>query len=141
MKKQAEDWIVLADKDLYVCEIILKDEYALTNIVAFHCQQAIEKYLKAFLIEKGSFLIKTHDLIRLNEMVNEIKNMGLDENKLMEINEVYVESRYPGELGLMPDGMPSNEQAREFIDFAKEVMTIIKNELQAENNIKTKTNN
>jgi len=38
MKKQVEDWILLADKDLYTAEIILKDEYALTNIVAFHCQ-------------------------------------------------------------------------------------------------------
>jgi len=45
MKKQVENWILLADKDSYAAEIILKDEYALTNIVPFHCQQAIEKYL------------------------------------------------------------------------------------------------
>ena len=49
MKKQVEDWILLADKDLYAAEILLKDEYPLTNIVAFHCQQSIEKCLKAFL--------------------------------------------------------------------------------------------
>jgi hypothetical protein len=30
MKKQAENWIFLADKDLYAAEIILKDEYPLT---------------------------------------------------------------------------------------------------------------
>ncbi|MDR0301145.1 MAG: HEPN domain-containing protein, partial [Treponema sp.] len=105
----------MADKDLYAAEIILKDEYPLTNIVAFHCQQAIEKYLKAFLIEKNVPLIKTNDLIKLNEMVNEVKNIEIDEKILIVINEVYIDSRYPGELGLMPDGIPTNEQAKEFL--------------------------
>jgi HEPN domain-containing protein len=125
MKKQVEDWILLADKDLCAAEIIIKDEYPLTNIVAFHCQQAIEKYLKAYLIEKNIPLIKTHDLIKLNGMINEIENLYIDENKLLIINEVYTESRYPGELGLLPDGIPTNEEAKEFIEYAKEIKTII----------------
>jgi len=45
------------------------------------------------------------------------------------INEVYSESRYPGELGLLPDGFPSNEEAKGFIEFAKEVKTKINWEL------------
>ncbi|MDR0760377.1 MAG: HEPN domain-containing protein [Treponema sp.] len=64
MKKQVEDWILLADNDLYVAEIIIKDDYPLTNIIAFHCQQTIEKYLKAYLMENDVPLIKTHDLIK-----------------------------------------------------------------------------
>jgi HEPN domain-containing protein len=130
MKKQVEDWILLADKDLYAAEILLKEQYPLTNIVAFHCQQAIEKYLKAFIIEKDAPLIKTHDLIKLNGMLNEIKNIGIDEKKLIVINEVYVESRYPGDIGLMPDGMPTFEEAKEFIEYAKEVKKIINSELE-----------
>ena len=65
-------------------------------------------------------LVKTHDLIRLNDMIKEINDLGIDENKLIPINEVYKESRYPGELGLLPDGMPIDEQAKEFIEYAKE---------------------
>ena len=129
MKKQAEDWILLADKDMYAAEIMLKDEYSLTNIVAFHCQQAIEKYLKAVLIEKDIPVIKTHDLIKLNGVIKEMNDLGIDENILITINEAYIESRYPGELGLMPDGMPSNEQAKEFIECAREIRTIIMKEL------------
>ena len=129
MKKQVEDWIQLADKDLCAAEIILKNEYPLTNIVAFHCQQTIEKYLKAFLIEKDIPVIKTHDLIKLNGLIKEVKDLGIDEKKLIIINEVYIESRYPGELGLLPDGMPSEEQAKEFVAYAKEVKTIIMKEL------------
>ena len=130
MKKQVEDWILLADKDLYAAEILLKDDYLLTNIVAFLCQQAIEKYLKAFLLGKDVSVIKTHDLIKLNDMTKEVKDLDIDEKRLITINEVYIESRYPGELGLMPDGMPTNEQAMDFIEFAKEVKAIINKELK-----------
>jgi HEPN domain-containing protein len=83
MKKQVEDWILLADNDLYAAEIIIKDDYPLTNIIAFHCQQTIEKYLKAYLIEKDVPLIKTHDLIRLNDMSKGIKDLCIDEKKLI----------------------------------------------------------
>ena len=125
---------IISDNDLYATEIIMKDEYPLTTIVAFHCQQTIEKYLKAYLIEKDTMLVKTHDLIRLNDMIKEINDLGIDENKLIPINEVYKESRYPGELGLLPDGMPIDEQAKEFIEYAKEVKTIILKELEKDNN-------
>jgi HEPN domain-containing protein len=44
MKKQVEAWINFAEKDLLtVYEVIERPE--LTNIAAFHCQQAIEKIL------------------------------------------------------------------------------------------------
>ena len=129
MKKQVEEWVRLADKDLCAAEILLKDEYPLTNIVAFHCQQTIEKYLKALSIEKDIQVIKTHDLIKLNGMIKETKDIGLDEKKLITINELYIESRYPGELGLLPDGMLSYEQAKELLEYAKEVKEIIKREL------------
>ena len=135
MKKQVEDWIILADKDLMAAEIVLKDDYPLTNIAAFHCHQMIEKYLKAYLIEKDAPLIKTHDLIKLNGMIKNIKDLGIDENKLIIINEVYIESRYPGEIGLLPDGIPTDEQAKEFIEYAKEIKMIINNELK-ENYVK-----
>ena len=130
MKKQVEDWLLLADNDLRAAGVIVNDEYPLTNIAAFHCQQAVEKYFKAYIIEKDIPLIRTHDLIKLNGMINEIKNLGINEKKLMAINEVYMDSRYPGDLGLMPDGMPTNEEIKEFIGYVNEIKTIINNELK-----------
>jgi HEPN domain-containing protein len=53
---------------------------------------------------------------------------------LIIINEVYIESRYPGEIGLMPDGIPTNEQANEFTDYAKEIKAIIQKELNERQN-------
>ena len=121
MKKLVEDWMTFADEDLSVVEA-LSDQ---VNAIAFHCQQAIEKYLKAFLIENDVPLQKIHNLVRLNEMVKEVRDLGIDEKKLVVINRVYTNTRYPGEIGLLPDGLPSREQVQEFIAFAKEVKTII----------------
>ena len=129
MKKLARDWVFFADRDLQTAEIITKDEYPLTNIVTFHCQQAIEKYLKAYLADNAVPIIKTHDLIKLNNMIKEIKDMGIDEKKLIIINEVYAETRYPGDLGLLPDGLPSDKQALEFVEYAREIRDIISREL------------
>jgi HEPN domain-containing protein len=62
MKKQVEDWILLADRDLKVSELLMREEEPITTIVAFHCQQTIEKYLKAYMIEKDMPLNKCRNL-------------------------------------------------------------------------------
>ena len=129
MKKLAEDWVFFAERDFETAEILIKNENPFTNIIAFHCQQAVEKYLKAYLVEKNIPIIKTHDLIKLNDMIKEIADLGIDEKKLMILKQVYSESRYPGDLGLLPDGLPSDKQAAEFIEYAKEIKAIISKEL------------
>jgi len=40
---------------------------------------------------------------------------------LLTINELYVESRYPGELGLLPYGKPTRKDAKAFYEFAREI--------------------
>jgi HEPN domain-containing protein len=126
MKKQVEAWINFAEKDLLtVSEII--EKYELTNITAFHCQQAIEKFFKALILENGKPLAKTHNLLTLYGTIKEIIDFGFDEDLLAMINDIYLESRYPGEIGLLDDGsMPTMEQTKRFFAFAKEVETKIK---------------
>jgi len=64
MKKQAEAWIGFADKDILTVSEIIENPN-LTNIAAFHCQQAIEKYFKAFILEYEKPLMKIHNLLTL----------------------------------------------------------------------------
>jgi len=71
---------------------------------------------------------QVEDWIRLANndwMIRAFNDLGIDEKKLLIINEVYIESRYPSELGLMPDGMPSDNQANEFVTYAKEIKAIL----------------
>jgi HEPN domain-containing protein len=37
----------------------------------------------------------------------------------MVINELYIDSRYPADLGLLPNGRPSVDEAGEFLLFAE----------------------
>ena len=61
----------------------------------------------------------------------EIKDFGFDEDLLATLNDIYLESRYPGEIGLLNDGsIPTIEQANTFFLFAKEIEVKIKNELR-----------
>jgi HEPN domain-containing protein len=129
MKKYTEDWLLYADNDLSVAEIALNNEHPVTNVIAFLSHQAVEKYMKALWVENDIQVIKTHDLVQLNDKIKEIKNLGIDEQKLDTFNNVLIVARYPGELGLLPSGMPTETQAREFVAYAKEVKSIILKEI------------
>lgn len=63
-KNLLRQWLRKADGDLRVAERLVDapEDY---DAVAFHCQQAVEKYLKARLAATGQDPPRTHDLLRL----------------------------------------------------------------------------
>jgi len=123
-------WTFFADKDLGAAEFLFtRPEF--TGEVIFHCQQAVEKYLKAFLTVKNIFFRKTHDLTELYLKVKEIKDLNIDEIKLEDLNGLYVESRYPSKVNFLADGsIPTQEKAKMFLEFAQSVAKIAKAEIQ-----------
>jgi HEPN domain-containing protein len=129
MKRLVEEWVSFAERDVMTAEEII-DNPLLTRIVAFHCQQAIEKYFKGYLLEHDKPLIRIHNLSKLYEMTKKIKDLEIDEDILVRINDTYIEDRYPGDLGMLPDGVPTNEEAQSFLQFAKEIEAKIKRELR-----------
>jgi HEPN domain-containing protein len=80
-------------------------------------------------LQNAKPIIKTHDLIKLYSAVKEIKNLNIHETRLKAVDSVYVETRYPGEIGLLPNGAPTEKEAQGFLVFAREVEKIIKKEL------------
>ncbi len=58
-------WIVKAGNDLKVAEheINMGDDECVTEAVCFHCQQVVEKILKAYLIFHKNEFGKTHNRI------------------------------------------------------------------------------
>ena len=40
---------------------------------------------------------------------------------LTDLDDLYINARYPGELGLLPHGRPTLEDARQFYHFAADV--------------------
>ena len=92
------DWIKKGDEDLDTVKVLINSENRHNAVIGFHCQQAVEKYLKAFLvsldIEKVPF---THDLdLLLNKCIeNNAAFKKLDRIKISSLTSFAVELRYP----------------------------------------------
>ncbi len=119
MRNFTREWLKASVDDLRVIKNIINDE-CLTHIVAFHAQQSVEKSLKAIIEEYEIDIPKIHKLVKLNQTVIE-KFEQLDKNMLKTLDELYIDSRYPGDMGLLPYGKPTIEDSEEFYRFAKEV--------------------
>lgn len=62
-------------------------------LVAFLCQQAVEKALKALYIKKYKRLLKVHDLVLLARKVDAPSEI---QDLCKSLNSYYIETRYPG---------------------------------------------
>ena len=124
MKPTTSEWFNAAEDDLLSAKK-LSEETRLTNIVAFHCQICLEKSIKGFIEQRELPSIKSHDLIRLSELAELILSED-EQMKIAIINEVYIDSRYPGELGLMPNGKPSPDEIKQFISFTETLFNRLK---------------
>jgi HEPN domain-containing protein len=125
MKQTTKNWITLAEDDLLAAKT-LAEEDRLTNLVSFHCQQCLEKCFKAIIEEQDKPSIKSHDLLRL-QFNADIKLSDSETILLSTINEVYIDSRYPGELGLLPNGKPTISEADSFIQFCDNILYRLRN--------------
>ncbi|MFH2070887.1 MAG: HEPN domain-containing protein [Elusimicrobiota bacterium] len=63
MKNITKKWLEFAEKDLKVANDLLEKKH--WQYCALFCHQAIEKILKAYIIEKGKTPRKIHDLTSL----------------------------------------------------------------------------
>ncbi len=61
-----ENWLAIAKEDLLAAKGLLK--LGLFSSALFHCQQSVEKSLKAYLTFKKHPISKTHDLVHLLEL-------------------------------------------------------------------------
>jgi HEPN domain-containing protein len=103
---------------------LMKDSPVVSGSVAFHCQQAIEKYFKAYLLEHDWELQKTHDLTKLYGEIKKLLDLQIDVKVLVKINDVYIETRYPDDYI-----EPTEEEAADFSKLSREVELKIKREL------------
>ncbi len=72
------------------------------DTISFHCQQAVEKYLKALLIHLEVEFFRTHDLIYLLEILsNKIEISEKQFKEAFVLNNYSVQVRYPNEIILL----------------------------------------
>ena len=113
------EWLKAAYIDLESITYIIAVEH-LTSVVAFHSQQSIEKALKSLMVSQDIDIPKIHSLNKLFKLSeNKITNYNIQiVNKL---DKLYIDSRYPGDMGLLPYGKPTLKDAIEFQKFSQSI--------------------
>ena len=93
-------WFQFAEMDFQTAIHLYENMYPPPReIICFHCQQAVEKFLKGLLIHFGEEIIKTHDLTLLVSRLKNFVDLSDDEKKICAKLSLYaVETRYPHEL-------------------------------------------
>lgn len=124
MKPVTQAWLIKAGEDLEAIRT-LRENPQLTGVVAFHAQQCVEKCLKAVAEERVGTLPRVHDLRRLWGVVANQFSQALDIDLLRELTDIYTDCRYPGDLGLLPSGKPTEQDAARFEQFADYVYSAV----------------
>jgi HEPN domain-containing protein len=108
----AKQWIAKADSDLLNADNNLKSEKIPFDTVCFHCQQAAEKILKAYLIANQKPYPITHDLFLLLEQIIQFDSDAERLRDTLALLAPYaVEIRYPDDY-FMPTTQDASEARR-----------------------------
>ncbi len=118
------EWIKKADEDLLTANILLKDPESPHRSIAYSSQQAVEKYLKAYLSALPDFRIpRSHDLGLLLDLCfnNGLSKNNINIEEVVSLTYFAIEARYPGE-----EDSVSREEAEESYLLAESIQNIIK---------------
>lgn len=120
LKEYIEAWLLKAEHDIISAQRLLEIEPVILDNACFHCQQAIEKALKAFLFYHGKDIERTHDVIFLLDVCSCFDPIFSEVDPL-NINAYAVHGRYP-DASLMPE--PG--EAKEFYTLALQVNNLVR---------------
>lgn len=117
----AKLWLIKANEDINATLALSNlgiEMYA--NTICFHCQQSVEKFLKAFLVVHGVNFKKTHDVDYLLAKCMEINQQLFEDINLKELTEYGVNIRYPGDMM-----QPALSETKQYIEITKQIKNII----------------
>jgi len=93
------EWFFFADADFDSAQILNNAYCKHSEIICYHCQQAVEKYLKAFLCYKGVIPPKIHVLETLCALCSDFDSSFNDIAKdCAYLSPFAVHARYPLEM-------------------------------------------
>jgi HEPN domain-containing protein len=104
-----------AESDLRTVEVLFaEDDHRLYETIAFHCQQAVEKWLKVFLIKNDKDFPRTHDLSLLISLAEEFST---------DFEKYYFFDRWFGEHAVVSRYEEGSELTHELVrDFIQKVI-------------------
>ncbi|MDI6591715.1 MAG: HEPN domain-containing protein [Patescibacteria group bacterium] len=122
--KLTKEWLIKAQNDLRAAEILYKEKGP-SDTLCFHCHQAVEKYLKAYLVFKNIYFEKIHRLWELAKLCSKENKEFLNfEEELKTLDAYYIESRYPPEIKAY-----SRQECKKVLDIAEKLAQFILNKI------------
>ena len=96
---EVHQWVEKAETDLWTAALALKHSVARhgTDVVCFHAQQCIEKYLKALLTWQSVPFPRTHDLAVVIARLPEPNRPSLTPEQTQALTRYATITRYPGD--------------------------------------------
>jgi HEPN domain-containing protein len=118
-----KQWLLKANEDLLVIDKLTEFEIIATSSVCFHCQQAVEKFLKAFLIANGINVKKTHNI---EFLLSECSDIDKDYVEIdpKELSDFGVDARYPGDMYI-----PDESETLEYKKLAFEIKNLVESKI------------
>ena len=117
-----KNFLIKAEHDLKSAELIIKSQPDYTDTITFHCQQTIEKVLKAFLTFHKVKIKSNHDILFLLEECKKIdtgfKNFSFD--LVSDINEIGMSVRYDD-----IENDPKQKEAFLYLELAREIFEFV----------------
>ena len=113
-------WLQKANNDIIAAQRLIELEPIIADYACFHCQQSIEKSLKAFLIYQGRDIKKTHDIDFLLAECGEFDPV-FRTIQTSNINDYAVGGRYPDY-----SQAPEMEEVMHHYDLAIQVYDLVK---------------
>ena len=120
MKDETKIWLKYAEENLESAKLLLQSN--LYNPCLQNVQQAVEKALKAVLVEQIAKIKKTHDILEIKQLLasNNIE-VDLSDDECDFLNSIYIPSKYP--LGsILADYEPDEKVCRTGIEIAEKAM-------------------
>lgn len=129
--REAARWIEQAEADLQVAKWNYEGKFWWE--VCFKGHQVSEKALKAYRYAKGERAVLGHSLV---DLLRGCKKYKVSFQKLemacRRLDKYYLTARYPDGLpGLTPVEYFDEEEAKQALDFAQEILDLVKDEIEA----------
>lgn len=126
-RRWVEAWVAKAEDDLAVARLLIAEDRRLLAAGVYHCQQAAEKMLKAWLTLHDIVFPRTHDLEVLLELGAAVPpGFSSLREHARRLTPLATEYRYPG------DAVDSDEeQAMRLLQLAEELCAVVAESVRA----------
>lgn len=125
-RELVQEWLHKAEEDFSVADYLVSGKTPFLTAVGFHTQQAIEKFLKAFLVHHQVEFTKTHNLNKILDLVATIDVPLAESLRDVAVLTPYgVDVRYPGDV---PEMTP--EGAKKAVELASKTRDAIRHALE-----------